>query len=327
MYLQQCVESILAQTYTDFELILVDDGSTDESGLIAESFDDPRIKVIHTSNQGLSAARNLGINCSKGDFISFVDADDWIEEDVFSVAISEIGDSDILCFGYNDRVYKSKEYQGGKDALEAFIQDRIPGTAWCMLCKKSCFLDIRFPVGRIHEDTATTYKLFYLSHKVKCICKSGYNYRYRKESISHVINLKNLIDFWLAHEERFFYCNNLVSEEAKLILLKYCAFAITRAWQYKNFNTKEIPFEYSSMSSFAKNYFPTLVWKQLPLGLRFGVILAHFNNPLSFWVANKSLAFTRICKNSLKTCLPRCIQDEVVSIYRRRQLFSNYVQR
>lgn len=84
-YLEKCIKSILDQTFTDFELILVDDGSNDGSEKICDDYakKDARIKVIHQKNQGVSSARNAGMNCAEGDYIAFVDADDWIETDMF----------------------------------------------------------------------------------------------------------------------------------------------------------------------------------------------------------------------------------------------------
>ena len=95
-YIRQCVDSILAQTFTDFELILVDDGSKDQSGKICDEYArmDTRVKVIHQKNSGVAAARNHGIACANGSYLCFVDADDWIENTMIMQCLSQIKEND-----------------------------------------------------------------------------------------------------------------------------------------------------------------------------------------------------------------------------------------
>lgn len=101
-YLKKCIDSILLQTYTNFELILIDDGSTDQSYEICDeySLNDKRIKVIHKINEGVSKARNLGLSISTGDYICFVDSDDWIDCDMLEYIIVNADDFDIVQFGF-----------------------------------------------------------------------------------------------------------------------------------------------------------------------------------------------------------------------------------
>ena len=119
-YLRQCIESICDQTYPDLEIILIDDGSTDGSGIIADSYTDHRIRIFHTKNHGLSAARNLGIDNAHGEFLLFIDSDDWIEPDLIETAVTNIGSADILCFGYNDTHYRQATLNG-PEALNALF--------------------------------------------------------------------------------------------------------------------------------------------------------------------------------------------------------------
>lgn len=103
-YISKCIESILAQTYRDFELILVDDGSPDMCGTICDEYakQDSRVHVIHQENKGVSAARNAGISLAKGEYISFIDGDDYVEKDFFERIITQFTDEvDCVCFGYN----------------------------------------------------------------------------------------------------------------------------------------------------------------------------------------------------------------------------------
>ena len=130
-YLRQCIDSILAQTFTDFELLLIDDGSPDSSGAICDEYAslDPRVRVFHKENEGVSSARNLGIDESKGELICFVDSDDWVEENYCQTIVDNIGDADMLVYTasdlYNDgtrlvRVMGEASLKF-KDEIEEFI--------------------------------------------------------------------------------------------------------------------------------------------------------------------------------------------------------------
>ena len=269
-YLHQCIDSIINQTYTDLEILLIDDGSTDKSGQIADSYDDPRIRVFHTTNHGLSVARNLGINHAQGEFISFVDADDWIEADLLSHAVSQIEDADILCYQYNDNQFQLGNYTG-LEATIALINSKLPDTAWSKLYRKKCFLFIRFPESQVYEDVATIYKLFLNSKQVKCIDEHGYHYRYRNDSLSHTRDIHNTIDSWRAHFCRFSDCQNLVDNKTRLKLHLDCALTISRAWALRNTisGLKNESSVYSNMTSFAKEHLTLSI--PLPLHIRVGV--------------------------------------------------------
>ena len=167
-YLGRCIESIVQQDYSHFELILVDDGSTDQSGAVCEHWADrdSRIKVFHKENGGQSSARNLGLDRAVGDFISFVDSDDYVTHDYLSFLLSLFPDSDdcsiTACNHYivrngrpapsasedTDRVFSAKE------ALENTLFHGCVDISPCgKLYKKAVFEDLRFPEGRIFEDT------------------------------------------------------------------------------------------------------------------------------------------------------------------------------
>ena len=199
-YLNQCIQSILSQSFKDFELIVVDDGSTDDSLEKCERWvcNDNRINLIKQSNQGLSKARNSGIRVAKGDYLVFVDSDDWIEPDMFSnmVHFVETQHADIVvCRGQmveaNGTIsryvgYDSFEIMTGVEATKEILKDeKMQSYAWNKIYKRELFDGIEYPVGRIFEDTATTYKLFYKCNKVVCIPYVGYNYRMNPNSITH----------------------------------------------------------------------------------------------------------------------------------------------
>lgn len=280
-YLNQCIDSILAQTYHNLEIIIIDDGATDNSADICESYSDSRIIVYHTENRGLSAARNYGIDKSHGEYIYFVDSDDWIDADLIEKAMKCIGDADIICFSPNEGLLS------GYDALCALINERISSVAWCKLYRKNCFSKIRFPEGHVFEEVATAYKLLYQANNVVCANIVGYHYRFREGSITQTHNLSNVIDCWRAHKQRYDYCSPLVDSETYKCLLKSCAVAIAHAWAWK----KEIPFsdskEWKNMSSFARTYYSFSFRWSLPVQVHGAIILARYPNSLSFWIANK----------------------------------------
>jgi glycosyltransferase involved in cell wall biosynthesis len=168
-FICRCIDSILAQTYTDFELILVNDGSNDNSGIICDeySFKDERIKVIHKINGGQSTARNAGIDIAKGIYVNFIDADDYIDpamiETLYSLSVEYAADISECGFKY---VYGNKEitcefgngieYGQGNYLIEKFINADIFYGVWSKLFRKSLFDKTKFPDGRIYEDTWMT---------------------------------------------------------------------------------------------------------------------------------------------------------------------------
>lgn len=200
-YLNRCIDSIINQTYKNLEIILVDDGSTDNSGKICDKYaeKDKRIKVIHKKNGGLSDARNSGIEVEKGKKISFIDSDDFVEKTFienlykwmkqYDVDIS-CCDSDIF-FDDKSNFYNSENYKNISKVYEKFdalkysnIQGYFGIAAWNKLYKSELFKDVRYPIGKICEDWRTTYKLIEKSKKLYYNSTPLYHYRQRKNSIT-----------------------------------------------------------------------------------------------------------------------------------------------
>lgn len=196
-YLQQCLESVIGQTYKNLEIILIDDGSTDNSPRICDDFAsiDNRIVVIHQHNAGLSSARNLGLDIMKGDYVSFVDSDDWIEKDMFSTLLTtlrEEGAEIAVCSYYwvrGDRCLPvddsgKKVVYNRESALKELFRDKIIRNYVCdKFYKREIFEDIRFPIGRFYEDIAITYKLFNKISKLVAVGIPKYYYRIHENSI------------------------------------------------------------------------------------------------------------------------------------------------
>ena len=172
-YLRQCVESVIAQTYKNLEIILVDDGSPDNCPKICDKYSqtDKRIKVIHKPNGGLSDARNAGIEIAKGDYLSFVDSDDVIHSQMIDTLMRPLIKDNTLgmsvCRSLN---FENDDELSNKTInlydFRDFFMKNLWVTAWGKVYKKELFSTIKFPVGRIHEDEFTTHKVCYETKKI-----------------------------------------------------------------------------------------------------------------------------------------------------------------
>lgn len=204
-YLRKCLDSVINQTYKELEIILVDDGSTDSSGKICDEYaqKDNRIKVIHKSNGGLSDARNVGIEKSNGEYICFIDSDDYIELDMFENLYK-------ACIEKNVKIAscdKIRELENGKKIIEkryeesriitkkeAYSNILLFDPAVCdKMFEKSLFANVRFPKGKLYEDILTTNKLVEQCDYLYHVAKPFYHYIQRNNSIVHQkFNIKKL---------------------------------------------------------------------------------------------------------------------------------------
>ena len=217
-YLDRCINSILNQTFKDFELILVDDGSPDRCGDICEEYakKDKRIKVIHKENGGLSDARNAGLDIATGKFIGFIDSDDFIHKDMYMILYdaiikskSDISQCKFKYFSKEDELNKNiindgkYEIYNNIDAIEEIIDNKNLNTnVWNKLYKRELFNDIRFPKGKIHEDEFVTYKVFYRAKTVSYVNKELYYYFSNDTGIMKNLNINSKFDWIEAIEER-----------------------------------------------------------------------------------------------------------------------------
>lgn len=215
-YLHRCVVSILNQTFTDFECILVDDGSPDKCEEICDEYakKDKRIRVIHKPNGGLSDARNAGLNIAKGEYIGFVDSDDWIHPQMYEILYKGIVKNDVklsICayeevdtvekFEPIENISFSKHY-----GLDFLVEDNITAVvAWNKLYHRSLFKDIRYPVGRIHEDEFTTYKILYKAEKIAFCRDKLYFYFHNPNGITKSEYSLKRLDAVDALEERHLF--------------------------------------------------------------------------------------------------------------------------
>ena len=217
-YLDRCINSILNQTFKDFELILVDDGSPDRCGDICEEYakKDKRIKVIHKENGGLSDARNAGLDIATGKFIGFIDSDDFIHKDMYMILYdaiikskSDISQCKFKYFSKEDELNKNiindgkYEIYNNIDAIGEVIDNKnLNANVWNKLYKRELFNDIRFPKGKIHEDEFVTYKVFYRAKTVSYVNKELYYYFSNDTGIMKNLNINSKFDWIEAIEER-----------------------------------------------------------------------------------------------------------------------------
>lgn len=223
-YLNRCVESILNQTYTDFELLLVDDGSPDNCGKICDEYSkkDSRVFVIHQKNGGLSAARNTGINWfyeqGRSDFITFVDSDDWIHPAYLSVLMNGITENGMKISVCNyKRVTAETTHENFSNieyeltTPEDFLLNHSwqYNYAWGKLYHKSVFEDVRYPVGKNFEDTFTTYKALHKCNKIAYTDCQLYYYLRNEQGISRSPwKPSELVIFDAMKEQLQFYKDN-----------------------------------------------------------------------------------------------------------------------
>lgn len=242
--IEKCLKSLMAQTYSNIEIIVVDDGSKDRTFSISQAIGkiDDRISIFHKDNGGLSDARNYGKNLAKGDYIAFVDSDDYVHPDMYRRLVSVMDDknADICCCGYYrtslgghevSSVFGSCVSMDGIHAAKDLInQVAFNNFAWNKLYKKELFNEINFPVGRTYEDILTTYKVFMKAKIVVGIEDPLYYYVENSSSISS--SLTNIIGLWESVNEQmqqmvaFFPelkndCDRRIIETAKYIIIKY----------------------------------------------------------------------------------------------------------
>lgn len=217
-YLAKCVESLLSQTYKNIEIILVDDGSPDKSGEICDQFreKDRRVKVIHQDNGGQSKARNMALSVAKGEYIGFVDSDDWIDSDMYSVLFDnlQLSQSDISCCQFRrvdedgntaDTVLEKKvNSYDNLSAMKVLIEDREIGSHPCTkLFKCGLFKDVQFPIGRVYEDIAIMHIIFSKAKRVVVTSERKYNYLINANSTSYTQTPKWGYSLFCAFGDRY----------------------------------------------------------------------------------------------------------------------------
>lgn len=198
-YLERCVDSLLAQTYTNLEVVLVDDGSTDRSPAICDRYatQDVRVKVVHKPNGGLSSARNAGLDVATGEYIGFVDSDDYVSADMYRLlaerldtSVCDIANAMYVRVDEEDKTYPSRVPHDSNEEIssESFVRELMLHTGDVSVCTKlfrrEMFSDIRFVEGKLNEDLLFMIEIFSRVKKVAFIGHIGYYYFVRSGSTS-----------------------------------------------------------------------------------------------------------------------------------------------
>lgn len=242
LYLTRCLESILKQNFSNFEAILIDDGSPDNCGAICDDYaaKDKRFRVIHQANFGVSNARNKGLAIAKGEYIGFVDPDDYIDASMYEKMYNKLintGSDMVVCDYYkleaatampthifaSDRAFYSREF------MEYVADDRAPSHFWSKLYKRQLFLNIRFPEGRVFEDLAIFHEIVHRCERIAYIHECLYYYVINTSGQVNTITAKTSFDYFKAWSDRYTFFELFYPENAKYAAEKliYCG---TRAY-------------------------------------------------------------------------------------------------
>ena len=216
-YLVECVESVCNQTYDNLQIVLIDDGSTDTSGLMCEKLKnvDERIRVVHKENGGLSDARNTGICYATGEYVFYLDSDDYLEPDAIEILVkmAETEGADIVVGNYfytysdNETVaefqFETEIILSNYEAMEALVTGKIQNFAWGKLIKRELAEKYQFPKGKLFEDHYWAHLIFGEAQKVAVTNKTLLHYRQRDKSISYTFNINRLdvLEGWIVRKE------------------------------------------------------------------------------------------------------------------------------
>lgn len=220
-YLERCIRSVLEQTYQDFELILVDDGSNDGSEMICDQYasENSRVFAIHQKNAGPSAARNVGIEAAKGEYIAFIDSDDFIHEKMLEILYvnSKKYDADIsVCdiwwqeenddISYETGENKTEVFEGNAVMQQLFDKELVTIVPWSKLYKRVIFEHLRFPEGKLYEDEIIIHSLLYECRRsVYTSCKLYYYMKHKNSRSASLLNQRKLQGIIQAFSERLLF--------------------------------------------------------------------------------------------------------------------------
>lgn len=223
-YLRDCLDSVLNQTMPNWEAVCVNDGSTDGSAAILKEYagKDERFRIITQSNKGLSSARNTGLDAANGEYVLFLDSDDWLESDALQTLADHLDGEDLVCFSGRRFFEETGAYHPADSlaervystGMEYYNENALLHRDFAFVCAvlklyKGSFLvehGLRFKEGIFHEDNLFTPQACYYAHRVKVIDKCLYNYRVRPHSITTTADTKRLVDMLdVANELALFF--------------------------------------------------------------------------------------------------------------------------
>lgn len=301
-YLPQCIESVLAQTYQNLEIILVDDGSPDDSGAICDAYAarDSRIRVLHKENGGVSSARNAGLAAVTGELIAFVDGDDFVAPDIYERMYGCMEADERL-----DVVYTActrYPFQGqllhmdffptgtvltGREMAEKILIDQVTSHVWLGLYKRFCWEGIAFPEGRTYEDVAITYRAFRSVNCVYFLKEPLYYYRVNDTSITQTVKPKKVYDIFVAYRDRYDDSREEFPALADGICAQTAHYAVSLLFHYYADNAQELAFAIGEATSFLNGYKNTIRrgWHCIPRTRRLALRVYYLSPVLLRWGA------------------------------------------
>lgn len=238
--LKRCMKSIIGQTYTELEIIVVDDGSTDGSADICDEYKnkDSRVRVIHKENGGLSSARNVGIENATGDYVLMVDSDDYMLPNMIEIMLSTIKEhnADIcICGAYENQpdntveLHKVHVYDKA-EAMKQILTDKISSQTWNKLIKRSCIGDVKFPIGMVAQDMSVMHLFFYQAETIISISDKLYVYITERPTSTTNINrkkVKSSLDRAIHSQHRYEFAIQYYPDCASEILRNMYGFYIS----------------------------------------------------------------------------------------------------
>ena len=294
-YLERCVDSIINQTYKNLEIILVNDGSTDNSGQLCDELAkrDSRIKVIHKENGGLSDARNVGIDVAEAELIGFIDSDDYIDEDMYELLINNLkaANADLSMCGHYDvynnvpesQVSDKKKWElSPQEAIKMVMEAKILSvTAVNKLYKKSLFSELKFEIGKIAEDAFIMIKLLDKCNKIVATNEKKYYYVHRENSITtQKFSLKflNVIEAYEQNKEIILEKYPELKEVAQMRMNWAYFYVLDRLLLDKEYNDKKLE---NKLISYLKDYSKSILTDSLfTKGRKIGFVALLLNRNL-----------------------------------------------
>lgn len=301
-YLRKCLDSIVGQTYQNLEIILVDDGSPDKCGEICDEYArrDERIQVIHQENGGVSAARNAGLKKVTGEWIGWIDPDDWAEPDMFEYLLKNAleMEADIaVCSHFQEfpnrsvfHGYTEMQILDTEKGLELLLHnDLMRNYLWDKLWRKNLFEQICFPQGRTYEDISILHQAFWKAKTIMVLPEAKYHYLQRQGSIVDNISLENRINYYLASKNRL---NDMQKDWPQFIPLleAQCVASALSIWTVYYANPIEEQKRYiqlvKEIAAFSKTHYQKAL-RQMHIGKagRIVIRLTPYAHPLAFAIA------------------------------------------
>lgn len=306
-YLNRCVDSVLSQTYFNLDIILVDDGSPDRCGEICDSYkNDSRVRVIHQDNKGLSGARNAGLEIAKGEWVTFIDSDDFVANNYvecllslcykYSVNVSQCGVVRGKESVFSEESEETKERKWDFHILYSSSGREYRTVAWAKLYKLFLFDSLRFPEGKINEDEDTVFKVLYNAGEIAITNQHLYYYYMSSESILRSPRKKMRFDVVSIYDDRINFLTN--KGEEKLINVTKKELCIRLILSYfsakKNKYNKE---DIDKIRDYFVHYYSEVKQGQIAMKERMALVtFRFFPNTFAFFENN----FSIIKKNKLK---------------------------